>query len=168
MNLLVFSLTHHTKAPPPPAPAWRRRRWRSQPPPRSVPRRRWRRPRRRPRGAPTSGAPPPRPPCELEHTPHGPGMGAFGWLKLRGDIRGYGMIWIWESIQAGICVFFGFILGVALFWIFLVGDAIDGIGDLFHQMFDDFMGQYLHVPKVDAVSPCLKYFDIFHLLKWTL
>ena len=106
MNLLVFSLTHHTKAPPPPAPAWRRRRWRSQPPPRSVPRRRWRRPRRRPHGALTSGAPPPRPPCELEHTPHGPGMGAFGWLKLRGDIRGYGMIWIWESIHAGICDFF--------------------------------------------------------------
>lgn len=23
-----------------------------------------------------------------------------------------------------------------------MGDAIDGIGDLFHQMFDDFMGQY--------------------------
>ena len=70
--------------------------------------------------------------------------GSFWLIKAKGRYKG-----IWNDMDMGIypswnlwffC--FNFILGVALFWIFLVGDAIDGIGNLFHQMFDDFMGQY--------------------------
>lgn len=57
--------------------------------------------------------------------------GSFWLIKAKGRYKG-----IWNDMDMGIYPrwnlwFFCFILGVALFWIFLVGDAID-----------DFMGQY--------------------------